>query len=293
MRLFWQRVIYCVMMFLNIVCILAFLSYIIGLIWIDISRYEISSAKIPKSFDGYTILQLSDLHSRSFGKDHEKLLKKVDAENPDIIVLTGDMVNTKDSNFSTFYNLAKKLTEKYPVYYIVGNHELRLPLHKYNEILVNLRQLGVNVLTNKTISLFKDSERIALTGFTLPLSHYTSKLHKQDHKELTSETIEQFIGSAEKNTFQILLSHNPLYFDTYADWGADLTLSGHIHGGIIRFPLIGGILSPERTFFPKFSAGKYEKENSTIIVNRGLGNGTVNLRIFNNPEISIIKLKSK
>ena len=291
MRLFWQRVIYCVMMFLNIVIILAFLSYLIGLIWIDISRYEISSTKIPKSFDGYTILQLSDLHSKSFGENHEKLMKKVDAEKPDIIVLTGDMVNIKD--FSTFYSLAEKLTEKYPVYYIVGNHELRLSLQKYNELLVGLRHIGVNVLNNKSISLFKNNERIALTGFTLPLSNYANKLKNIEHKELSAKTMEQFIGTSEKNTFQILLSHNPLYFDTYSDWGADLTFSGHIHGGLIKLPIIGGILSPERTFFPKYFAGKYEKDSSTLIVNRGLGNGTINLRIFNNPEISVIKLKSQ
>ena len=108
MRLFWQRVIYCVMMFLNIVIILAFLSYLIGLIWIDISRYEITASKIPKSFDGYTILQLSDLHSRNFGENPKSLLDKINKENPDIIVLTGDMINTKDTNFSTFYNLAEK-----------------------------------------------------------------------------------------------------------------------------------------------------------------------------------------
>ena len=293
MRLFWQRVIYCVMMFLNIVIILAFLSYLIGLIWIDISKYEITSSKIPKSFDGYTILQLSDLHSRNFGENLKSLLDKINKENPDIIVLTGDMINTKDTDFSTFYNLAEKLTENYQVYYIVGNHEQRLPLKKYNELFVKLRQKGVHILNNKSASLFKNNEKIELTGFTLPLNYYTSKLKKETHKEITTDIMKQFIGTPKENVFHILLSHNPLYFETYANWGADLTLSGHIHGGIIKLPIIGGILSPERTIFPKYSSGKYEKENSTLIVNRGLGNGTINLRIFNNPEITVIKLKSE
>jgi len=293
MRLFWQRVIYCVLMFLNIAAILAFFSYIIGLFWIDITKYEISSSKIPKSFNGYKILQLSDLHSRSVGTNNETLLKKIDAEKPNIIVITGDIVNTKDTDFSTAYKLAKSLTEKYPVYYIVGNHEQRLPLQKFNEILSNLRQNGVTVLHNQSVPLFNGADRIDLTGLTLPLSYYTNQLKQQTHKDLTPTTLKQFIGAPQKDIFHILLSHNPLYFETYASWGADLTLSGHIHGGIIRFPFIGGLLSPERTFFPKYSGGKYEIENSTLIVNRGIGNGTVNLRIFNNPEITVITLKNE
>lgn len=293
MRLFWQRVIYCIMMFLNIVALLAIISYFIGFFWIDVTKYEIASSKIPKNFDGYTILQLSDLHSKSFGKNHETLLKKIDAEQPDMIVLTGDMINTNDADFSGFYQLAETLTQTYPVYYIVGNHEQNLPLRKYTELLAHLRQIGVTVLNNQSVSIFKDADRIELTGFTLPLPYYTNQLKDQVQKELTPEILTQFIGTPQKEIFQIFLSHNPLYFDTYSSWGADLTLAGHIHGGIIRFPFIGGLLSPERTFFPKYSGGTYKKEDATLIVNRGLGNGTVNFRIFNNPEITVIRLKSE
>lgn len=293
MRLFWQRVIYCIMMLLNIIAILSIGSYVIGLFWIDVTRYEIKSSGIPQSFNGYTILQLSDLHSHNFGNNNSKLLKKIEKEQPDIIVLTGDMVNSKDTDFSTFLELAETLTQTYPVYYIPGNHELRLPLQKYNQLISKLRQANVTVLTNQTISLFKNKEQIQLIGFNLPLSYYTNQLKREESKELSSEIMKQFIGTSQQNIFQILLAHNPLYFDTYANWGADLTLSGHIHGGMIRIPFIGGLLSPERTFFPKYSTGKYEKENSTLIVNRGLGNGTINLRVFNHPEITVIQLKSE
>lgn len=293
MKLFWDRVIFCVLLFINIFIIFAIISYVIGLFWIDTTKYTISSKKVPKSFDGYKILQLSDLHSRSFGKNSKKLLSKIEEENPDIIVLTGDMVNSKDTDFSSFYELIKSLSTSYTVYYIPGNHEQRLPLNTYNSLISTLLQNNVKVLTNKTEYIIKNSDFITLHGFNLPLLYYNNRLKDESHKELTTNTITQSIGSSQENTFNILLSHNPLYFKTYKNWGADLTLSGHMHGGIIHLPIIGGLLSPERTLFSQYSAGKYTFEESTLIVNRGLGNGTINLRVFNNPEISVITLKSK
>lgn len=293
MKLFWDRVIFCVLLFINIFIIFAIISYVIGLFWIDTTKYTISSKKVPKSFDGYKILQLSDLHSRSFGKNNKKLLSKIEEENPDIIVLTGDMVNSKDTDFSSFYELIKSLSTSYTVYYIPGNHEQRLPLNTYNSLISTLLQNNVKVLTNKTEYIIKNSDFITLHGFNLPLLYYNNRLKNESHKELTTDTITQSIGSSQENTFNILLSHNPLYFETYKNWGADLTLSGHMHGGIIHLPIIGGLLSPERTLFPQYSEGKYTSEESTLIVNRGLGNGTINLRVFNNPEISVITLKSE
>lgn len=293
MKLFWDRVIFCVLLFINIFIIFAIISYAIGLFWIDTTKYTISSKKVPKSFDGYKILQLSDLHSRSVGRNNEKLLAKVEKENPDIIVLTGDMVNSKDTDFSSFYELIKSLSTSYTVYYIPGNHEQRLPLNAYNSLISTLLQNNVKVLNNKTEYIIKGSDFITIHGFNLPLLYYNNHLKNESHKELTTDTITQSVGSSKENTFNILLSHNPLYFETYKNWGADLTLSGHMHGGIIQLPIIGGLLSPERTLFPQYSAGKYTVEESTLIVNRGLGNSTVNLRVFNNPEISVITLKSE
>lgn len=260
---------------------------------LQVSHYKVTSHKIPTSFNGFKILQISDLHSKSFGKDNYRLINKISSENPDIIVMTGDMINTKDTDFKVFINLAKQVSKSYDTYYIVGNHEQNLSGNKLKALIDNLNTIGITILDNKKVTITKGDDNINLYGLWINLKYY-----KDANNEYTkdiyfkTEQIETILGSYDSKTYNILLTHNPLYFDTYSNWGADLTLAGHIHGGMIRIPFMSGLLSPEKGFFPKYDAGKYLVNGKDLIVNRGLGNGDFGIRIFNRPDISVITLSN-
>lgn len=286
MELFIKRVVWCIMMLLNIITIIAVISYFCGFFLIDISRYNIISKKIPSAFNGFKILQLSDLHNRTFGKNNSRLLKKIEKETPDIIVLTGDMVSANSSDWDNFLSLSREISKKYPTYFILGNHEQSMGVIRLSHFLNSLKATGVKILNNDMEEIGINDEKINLYGLFYDVEYYKGK------KEFTSDLIRRSIGEVNETTFNILLSHNPLFFDTYEEWGADLVLSGHVHGGIIRIPGWFGLLSPDRTLFPKYYAGMYETHDADMIVSRGLGDSILNLRIFNNPEICVITLKS-
>ncbi len=254
-----------------------------------VSNVEIKSPKLPEVFDGYKIVQLSDLHSKSFGNNNEVLIDMIDKESPNIIVMTGDMVTANEKDFTVFYSLVKELTKKYRVYYVYGNHEGELSLKLKSEITAFLKENGVIVLDNDYISIEKNNEKINLYGLCYTQKYYSYKGGKKHI--ITENYIKNKLGTIDKNKYNILLTHNPLFFDAYSGYGFDLTLSGHVHGGLIRLPFIGGILSPERKFFPQYSAGVYEKSNSKLVVSRGLSRGTKGFRFFNRPDVVSITLK--
>ncbi|MFA9398745.1 MAG: metallophosphoesterase, partial [Clostridiaceae bacterium] len=228
--------------------------------WIQIEKYHVCSSRIPNKFDEYKIIQLSDLHNKEFGKDNMNLIKKIYNVDPNIIVLTGDMINSTDTDFKVFYNLIEKLSKKYDIYFIKGNHEERMEIKEGElqiEFYEKIEKFGVKILNDKKQPIVIDEEKINLYGLELPLNCYSRKISSsyQGWEDFDVEDVEEKLGDINKNEYNILLSHNPLYFKVYKDWGADLTLSGHIHGGIIRMPFVGGLLSPEVSFFPKYDAG--------------------------------------
>lgn len=278
----------------TIVIVLLLLLVVLLRIYIDneipkVSNVEIKSPKLPEVFDGYKIVQLSDLHSKSFGNNNEMLIDMIDKESPNIIVMTGDMVTANEKDFTVFYSLVKELTKKYRVYYVYGNHEGELSLKLKSEITAFLKENGVIVLDNDYISIEKNDEKINLYGLCYTQKYYSYKGGKKHI--ITENYIKNKLGTIDKNKYNILLTHNPLFFDAYSGYGFDLTLSGHVHGGLIRLPFIGGILSPERKFFPQYSAGVYEKGNSKLVVSRGLSRGTKGFRFFNRPDVVSITLK--
>ena len=257
---------------------------------IELSYYEMSSQKVPSSFNNFKILQLSDLHSKTFNDNNEYLIKKIDAEKPDIIVMTGDMINNKDKNYKSFSFLASYLGKNYDTYYTFGNHEENLEDHQKEHLKNILQSLNITTLYNKKISLKNNDDSINLYGLCFDMAYYKRPYKlKKDFDIIENKKL---LGSPNINLYNILLAHNPLYFKVYSEWGADLILSGHIHGGIIQIPFIGGLLSPERKLFPKYYSGQYKIKDSKLIVNRGLGNTKIKLRMFNKPEISVITLKS-
>lgn len=254
---------------------------------LKVSKYKIKNDKIPKEFNNFKIIHLSDLHSHSFIGNTNKIVKKVDEQKPDIIVMTGDMVNKYDKKFNRFLELAQALSKKYKIYYIVGNHEQRLKKQDIAFILNRLNKFGVKILKDDKLVLKGKKDHLNLYGIDVPLEFY--KVRNKSKLDL-EEVIAPILKRCKEEEYNILLAHNPLYFEKYAKYNVDLIFSGHVHGGMIRLPFLGGLLSPERKFFPKYSSGIYEINNKKIIVSRGLGHSKPLIRIFNMPEILSITL---
>ena len=262
---------------------------------IDVTKYTISNEKIPEEFNGFKIVQLSDFHSQGYRNTTEDIINKVKDINPDIIVMTGDMVSWDMEDIDEVKVLIKSLVELYPIYYIDGNHEHLAEIlrpGKYVAFIEFMKELGVTTIKNDYIEIYKGDKSINLYGINLPLDGATGLYVKKF--QLEKNYVEKTLPEVDKDKFNILLAHTPTFIKQYSQWGADLVLCGHMHGGIVRIPFTNiGLLSPERTIFPKYAAGKFKVNGSIMIVNRGIGGSSFDLRLFNNPEITVITLRSK
>ena len=266
------------------------ISVAVGNTLITESYYMIENSKIPAEFSGYKILLLTDFHSASFGSDNSRLIRKIEQSNPDLILLGGDMVNSENDDGSVFLSFCEKIADKYQTFYVLGNHELIQGEEFYHSLETKLQNLGVTCINNKSTTIKKGKSEITLYGLWFNLRYYQS-IDAKEKYHFKIESATELLGEPSSN-YNILLTHSPTYFDTYIEWGADLTLAGHMHGGMIRLPFLGGVFSPERDFFPKYDAGIFKENNSHMIVTRGLGNGHIGFRVFNPPEIVTIELKS-
>ncbi len=265
--------------------ILSIFAYLyIELNFLKITRYKVLSEKIPNAFKGYKILQISDLHNKTFGKENKRLFKIICSENPSIIVITGDIINRRIYDDKEALNLVKKLTSKYDVYYVTGNHEVWS--NKYEELRPKLLDTGVKILNNETIKLFKGDEYISLIGIDDPGKGFYSKTEKA----LTLKYLDFALNNVSPDCFKVLLAHRPEYFSIYANNEIDLILSGHAHGGQVRIPFLGAIYIPNQPFFSKLSKGKFIRKNSTMIISGGLGTSKLPIRAFNLPEVVTITL---
>ena len=263
---------------------------------LEVTKYVVENKKVPKEFDGYNIVQISDLHSKLFGENNKKLIQKIKSLNPDIVVVTGDLIDGENNNYNVALDFMKEISKLYRVYYIIGNHEQKSLIKKYKDeykdYFNKLHQIDFVNLDNNKVEIVKGDSNINLYGLTVPYSCYKYLFDNQETTSIDIDFLEEKLGKVDREQFNILLAHTPFYFDEYEKWGADLTLCGHVHGGVVRLPFIGGLLSPDRKFFPKYDLGKYEKNNSTMIVSKGLGGSKVLIRINCKPEIVSIKLKS-
>ena len=256
-------------------------------------------SKLPKCFDGYKIFQISDLHHANFGDNNDKILKKINKFSPNIVVITGDLVSYVDTNFDNVYAFVKTITEKYDVYYVPGNHELLLNDEIRNEFYRGLENCNVKFLDNAFVSLKKDGQSINLYGLYFNLRYYDHSSIIEGGKNdndifyFGTKNIESTLGPIDVNKFNLLITHDPDYFDTYSKWGADLTLCGHIHGGLIRLPFIGGLVSPRVIFFPKYDTGAFTANGKDMILSRGLGNTIKTARVFSFPELVEITLRKE
>ena len=263
---------------------------------LEVTKYVVENKKVPKEFDGYNIVQISDLHSKLFGENNKKLIQKIKSLNPDIVVVTGDLIDGENNNYNVALDFMKEISKLDRVYYIIGNHEQKSLIKKYKDeykdYFNKLHQIDFVNLDNNKVEIVKGDSNINLYGLTVPYSCYKYLFDNQETTSIDIDFLEEKLGKVDREQFNILLAHTPFYFDEYEKWGADLTLCGHVHGGIVRLPLVGGLLSPDRKFFPKYDLGEYIKNKSTMIVSKGLGGSKVLIRVNCKPEIVNIKLKN-
>lgn len=256
---------------------------------LSVSRYEIASPKIPAGFDGYHIIQLSDLHGASFGKENETLLSRMEAEAPDLVLITGDIITRQGRELSVAARLVEALAARFPTYFAMGNHEESLPEEERQVLLRSFRESGAGVLLGEKAEITApNGETLLLAGLRPPLNTYHQL--SRDFVPLEEEPLRALLGEA-NGEFSILMAHNPNFFPQYAAAGFDLIFSGHIHGGMVRVPFIGGVFSPETVLFPKYDAGLYRTDGSAMLLSRGLGTGRVGFRLFNRPDLVSVTLK--
>ncbi len=257
----------------------------------EVSHYEICSPLLPKSFDGLKIIQLSDLHNKVFGKDNSPLFEPIAAEKPDIIVMTGDMISHDAPDTDKFLRLVRRLTGLCPVYYVNGNHELSdLDEDAFSYTAEAMASYGAVCLDNTSVEIRRGEDMIRLCGLCYSAEYYRGvREYKRGWKAFMLTDMIDYLDIKQPDEYTILLAHNPLDFDVHAEWGADLSFGGHIHGGLIRLPLVHGIFSPERRLMPKYKEGVYSIGSSFLIVSRGLGR----FRVHNPPEIVEVTLRSK
>lgn len=247
---------------------------------LEISRYEVASQKLPESFDGFKIVQLSDLHGAEFGEDGMGLVEKVKELEPDIIALTGDFV-TDEGDLAAVEKLAARLVKLCPVYFVSGNHEFGSGLAvKVRNI---LERAGVKYLSNEYLTINRGDDEILLGGVEDPLAYADM---------LSPDELAQKMNDAAPDAFKILLGHRNYWMTEYPELPVDLIFCGHAHGGLIRIPGVGGLIGTDRRLFPDFDAGEYNNGRYTLIVSRGLGNSVPIPRIFNRPEIVCVELSS-
>ena len=263
-----------------------------GLAW---SKYErghfvteelvFSSSKIKEPA---VLVFLSDLHDNTFGEKNEKLLKEIKRIHPDAVLIGGDTMVTKPgrADLSRTKELLQGISRlSCPVFYANGNHEQRMQRDRgvygsmYDEFRKLLEEYQVNYLQNKTVQWRDD---IAVSGVDIAWKYYQD-FHPDS---MVPSYLARRLGKAESERFQILLAHSPLFFDAYAGWGADLSLAGHFHGGTIRLPGLGGVMTPQYQFFHPFCGGVFEQNGRWMLVSRGLGTHSINIRIGNRPQLA-------
>ena len=264
------------------------LALIIWTAWgntaLELNRYTISSDRLPEAFDGYRIAHISDLHNTEMGKDNERLLDMLRGAYPDIIAITGDIIDSRNTDIDVALQFTKAAMEIAPCYYVTGNHEARVS--EYDELKDGMIELGVVVLEDECIELEQSGETITLLGVNDP-SFQTDYLFGDSETVMQSKLQEMI----KEDTYMILLSHRPELFEVYRESKVDLVLSGHAHGGQFRLPFVGGLVAPNQGLFPKYDAGLCTEENTNMIVSKGIGNSILPFRFNNRPEVILIELK--
>lgn len=267
--------------------------FFIVVMFIDCNRfvvreYHCRNGKIQKPL---TIVQLSDLHNKTFGKNNDRLIRAIKEQNPDLIVVSGDMYTSLlGKETVTAEKLMEQLVKHYPVYYANGNHEQKTKEQPeefgslYEDYVTKLTAQGVRFLSN---------EHEYLKEFNLSI--YGLELHRHYYRKFRTQVlgvqkVQEYLGKPDPGSCHLMIAHNPDFFEDYAKWGADLVLSGHVHGGLMRLPFLGGVIAPSMKLFPKYDGGEFHEGGATMILSRGLGTHTLPIRIFNPGELVVVRL---
>ena len=277
-----KRAIISAIVFIILICLTLWIIW--GNTALERSVYTVRSERLPEAFAGYRIAHISDLHNAQIGDHNEILLSMLKEEKPHMIAITGDLIDSRNTNVGIALEFAEAAIKIAPCYYVTGNHESRVS--EYEELKNGLRKLGVTVLENASAEVEQNGETITLIGVDDPA--FQSDYLFGDSAVVMQSQLQQLTNG---EGYRILLSHRPELLDCYAQSGVDLVLSGHAHGGQFRLPFAGGIYAPGQGLFPEFDAGLYTQENTIMVVSRGIGNSIIPLRINNRPELVLIELQ--
>ena len=275
-----------------IICIIILLVVCLVSIWHASSHfhkvfYRLSSDKISKPVK---FVVLSDLHDQKYDADNEKLLQAIDEEAPDAVLVAGDMLTPLDNREESAEAFLERLAQKHRIYYGLGNHEAKMKWNRqkfggsFEAYLEKLSGFGIKVLVNDSIVM----EEAPICIFGLDIAEIYYKRFKQ--VPMADDYLETKLGQVDSNFYNILLAHNPMYFENYVKWQPNLVLSGHVHGGLVRLPFLGGVIAPNLHLFPKYDGGLFKKGESTMIISRGLGIHSVEFRMWNPAELVVIEI---
>lgn len=243
---------------------------------LTVSSYVYSTDEIGSDLSGYRIVQISDLHNKRFGKNQRRLLSEIEKCNPDMIVITGDLIDSNRTDIEIAMEFVDGAVKIAPVYYVTGNHEKWLSENEKQKLMERLEEVGAVVLDNEKVEITVGHDKMILLGL--------------DDAHLMDDTLKRLAVGTE-NTFTVLLAHEPQNLSYYSEENIDLVLAGHAHGGQFRIPFLGGVVAPDQGFFPTYTAGLYHDKSTSMIVSRGLGNSVIPIRIFNRPDIVCVEIQ--
>lgn len=258
----------------------------VWLVWgntaLECNETVLSDPELPAAFEGFRIAQVSDLHNAEFGEGNQKLLDLLRQAAPDIIVITGDLIDSRDTDMETAIEFVRAAVKIAPCYFVTGNHESRVA--EYPRLEADMTDAGVTVLRGEAAVLEREGESIRLIG-----AEDYSFFRFPAGEDGVAAMMEQIIPLAQPG-YNILLCHRPELITRFTELDIDLVLSGHAHGGQIRIPLVGGLFAPDQGFFPEYDGGVYALGDMRMVVSRGLGNSLAPLRVNNRPEVVVITL---
>lgn len=298
-------------MYLVIVIVMFIISWIIyDNETLKVTKYHQYLGNLPKEFDGFNIVQISDLHNRNFGENQSYMINKIKKLNPDIVVFTGDLIDyhrfdmdVKSNNMGSIELIKGLRNLKIPMYMVYGNHETKFLPHPNNHYFIQtIQSLGVKILNSDICKIYKDDKYINLLGIQDPYMFVSEKTkgegRKNDytdlnlkHGELLDNALMKLQKDLDKDKTNVLICHRPELLNIYSKYSLDLVLTGHAHGGQFRIPFIGGLYSPHQGKFPKYTSGIHKQNNTNLIISRGIGNSSFPIRLNNRPEIVLVSLK--
>ncbi|MCM1044656.1 MAG: metallophosphoesterase [Candidatus Gastranaerophilales bacterium] len=274
----------------TVVCVL--FIFFVWIILYDSNRFTVTRHRIvdPRIKKSCRAVVLADLHNKLYGKDNERLLEAIREYKPDFILMAGDMLTARPrKTLDIALSLMKELAGDYPIYYGNGNHEYRLKLYpeNYGDMAERyekaLSELGIHRLVNSHVDL----QELGITIYGAEIDKIFYKRFRV--QKMSPKYLKQIMGVPKPENYTVLIAHNPDYFPSYAAWGADLVLAGHVHGGMVRVPFLDrGVISPNVRLFPKYDSGVYREGDSVMLLSRGLGMHTIPVRMFNPGEVIVI-----